>query len=234
VTLSGEGPPAADPPRPAAADPPGGWTWAPPADAPPADAPPERPDPPTPARSTATVVVLVLAVAAVGPVLGLVWAAVAPEVPLTMTEGGPVFTSTQPEEFIAADGWFMLLGSAFGVLAAIAVWLVGRRVRGPVGLLAAAAGTVAAAALAWWVGRQIGLAAYEQAQQTAAVGASLERPNDLRIAQARWWPPALSGVLLIPALVAAVTYTLMAAWSRFSSLREEWPDEPDRSGPQWS
>jgi hypothetical protein len=178
--------------------------------------------------------VLVLAVAAIGPVLGLVWAAVAPEVPLTMREGGPVFTSLQPEEFIAADGWFVLLGTAFGVLATVAVWLAGRRVRGPAGMLAVTVGTVAAAVLAWWVGRQIGLAAYEQAQQVAAVGAGLERPNDLRIAQARWWPPAVSGVLLVPALAAAVTYTLMAAWSRFSSLREEWPDEPDRSRPHWS
>jgi len=228
MTLSGSA--AGDAPRPAAADLPYGWEWEPPADPPGA-----RPHPPAPqAPAAATVVVLVLAVAAIGPVLGLAWAAVAPEVPLTMREGGPVFTSPQPEEFIAADGWFVLLGTAFGVLATVAVWLAGRRLRGPVGLLAVTVGTVAAAVLAWWVGRQIGLAAYEQAQQVAAVGAGLERPNDLRIAQGRWWPPAVSGVLLVPALAAAVTYTLMAAWSRFSSLREEWPDEPDWSRPPWS
>ena len=40
-----------------------------------------------------------------------------------------------PEQLIAADGWFTLLGFGFGLLAAVLVWLLLRRDRGPALLL---------------------------------------------------------------------------------------------------
>ena len=36
-----------------------------------------------------------------------------------------------PEEYIAADGWFTILGFGFGLVAAVVAWLVLRRYRGP-------------------------------------------------------------------------------------------------------
>ncbi len=163
-----------------------------------------------------------------GAVLGLVWAAVAPSVPVVRTAGGVVLTQPQPEEFIAADGWFSLLGLGFGVLATIAGWSILRRYRGPVGMLAVVIGTIGAALLAWQLGRQIGLAEFHRLLENAPVGRTFHKPPDLRAGSVKWFAgivPVVQGVLLIPAFTAAVTYTLLAGWSRYSSLRPE--TEPD-------
>ena len=67
-----------------------------------------------------------------------------------------------PEEYIAADGWFTLLGLGFGLLVAIVAWLVLRRDRGPFLLLGVVAGTLG--------GRLAG----------CAVGGRDDRPRRLR------------------------------------------------------
>jgi hypothetical protein len=174
---------------------------------------------------------IVLVVAALGAPLGLLWAALAPTVPVRMTEDGALLTKAQPEEFIAADGWFALLGLGFGALAAIGVWLVVRRGRGPLALLAVTFGAVVAGLLAWWLGRQMGVAEYERLLDGAPVGAVFSKPADLRAADAELlfgFLPVVRGDALVPGLGAAVTYTLLAGWSRFASLRPH--EEPDPHG----
>jgi hypothetical protein len=166
-----------------------------------------------------------VAVVALGIPLGLLWAVVAPDVPVRVTDGGLSFTDAQPPQVVAGDGWFALLSVPFGVLAAVGAWRWGRHLRGVGGLIAVGAGMVGAGVLAWWVGRQVGLAGYEAALSQVDPGTVLARPRDLRVVQATWWPPMVIGVPLIPALAAVVTYTLLAAWSRFPELR------PDRSPP---
>jgi hypothetical protein len=161
-----------------------------------------------------------VALAVLGVPLGLLWAALAPDVPVRVTETGAVFAEPQPQQPIAADAWFVLLALGFGVLAAAGAWRLAVRLRGPAGLLALTAGLLAAGLLGWWVGRA-GLAGYQDALPAAVPGTVLDRPADLRVVQARWWPPMLAGVVLVPALSAAVTYTLLAAWSKFPSLRPE-------------
>ncbi|GGJ85780.1 hypothetical protein GCM10010123_14270 [Pilimelia anulata] len=165
----------------------------------------------------------VLAVLAVlGAPLGLLWRALAPDVPLRMTEDGPILTSPQPEQFVAADGWFALLGVAFGVLAAVVVWAWLRRYRGAIQLAAVVLGAVAAGLIGWWVGRQLGLAAYRDLIDTAAAGTLLEKPADLRaseITRLGGLLPVVRGDVLAPALGAAVVYTLLAGWSRYPGLR---------------
>lgn len=163
-----------------------------------------------------------LAVAAVvallGVPLGLAWAALAPDVPVRATAGGPVLAEPQGEQPVAADGWFVLLAAPFGVLVAGAAWRFLRRARGPGTVAAVAAGATIAGLLAWWVGRQPGLSAYEQAVAAASAGELLRQPPDLHMVASGWWPPVVQGAPLLPGLFAALTYTLAAAWSRYPEL----------------
>jgi hypothetical protein len=184
------------------------------------------PDEPGPDRAPpAAFAALAAAVTALGIPLGVLWALIAPDVPVRVTEAGLAYIDSQPEQVAAADGWFVLLAVPFGLLAAGGAWLLIQRTRGVGGLVAVTVGAIGAGLLAWWLGRQLGLSGYEAAVQSAPEGSVLHRPGDLRIADAGWWPPLVTGVPLVPGLVAAVTYTLLAAWSRFPDLR---PDDSQR------
>ena len=180
-------------------------------------------------RAVTAVTALGAVTAVLGLPLGLLWSWLAPDVPVRVTStGGAAFATTQPEQPAAADAWFALLGLGFGALVAVCAWRLAAGTRGPAGLLALVAGTAGAGLLAWWVGRQVGLAGYQAALESAPPGAVLDRPADLRIARTGWWPPVVTGVVLAPALSAAVTYTLVAAWSRFPSLGVPPPGPSDR------
>jgi hypothetical protein len=173
-------------------------------------------------------VAVAAAVAALGAPLGWLWVVLAPDVPVQVVDGGVVPTEAEPEGFFAGDGWFVLLGVAFGLLAAAAVWFLLRRYRGPVALAALAVGAVGAGLLAYWVGHRIGFSGYQQRVGEAAVGTNLRRPPELRAKELGWWfgfIPRVQGVLLLPAVAAAVGYTMLAAWSRHPSLRRGEPGE---------
>ncbi|WP_435830701.1 DUF2567 domain-containing protein [Polymorphospora rubra] len=175
-------------------------------------------------RTLLVAVATALVVAGLGVPLGLLWAALAPDVPVLRTATGGALTEPQPEQFVAADGWFSLLGLAFGVLVAVLGWVLLRGQRGPAGLVAVVVGGLGAAPLAWQVGRRIGLAEYQRLLETAPVGELISRPPDLRAGRFEWvfgFVPTLQGDLLVPAFAAAVTYTLLAGWSRYASLRPE-------------
>ncbi|WP_325050883.1 DUF2567 domain-containing protein [Micromonospora musae] len=205
---------AAEPPRPAAALP--------------------EPDP-APRRAWAGAVGVGLALAVLGAPLGLLWAAVAPGTPVIKATLGAVYADPQPEQPIAADSWFSLLGLGFGVLAGVAVWFVLRRRRGPVGLVSAVLGAFAAAVVAWQVGRHVGLAEFDRLLATAPEGQAFTKPADLRAGGIEWLYgvlPVPHGNLLLPAFGAAVMYTLLAGWSRWPSLRPE--PEPDPAGLSWA
>jgi hypothetical protein len=177
-----------------------------------------------PGRAALVCLAAVVVITALGAPLGLLWANLAPGVPIIKTENGGVFAKPSPEEFIAADGWFTLLGLGFGVLAALAVWYALRRYRGPLGMLTVGLGAVGAGWLAWQVGRQIGREAYRRAVETAAVGDLIHRPPDLRAGGFEWlWDvvPIVRGDVLMPAFGAIVAYTLLAGWSRYATLRKE-------------
>jgi len=180
---------------------------------------------------------VVLVVGALGAPLGLLWSAVAPTVPVQMTEDGAVLVSPQPEQFIAGDGWFTMLGFGFGAIAAIVVWLMLRRHRGPAALFAVALGAVGAGLLAWWLGSELGQGEYQRLLTQAPVGARFGKPVDLRAAEVEWLfgvVPYVRGDVLVPAFGAAVAYTLLAGWSRYPALRPEpelpyaFPAEPGR------
>jgi hypothetical protein len=83
-----------------------------------------------------------------------------------------------------------------------------RRDRGPGLLLGVTIGALAAAPVAWWVGRQIGLGAYERWRDTATTGATYHAPPDLHA----------HGALLVPAFAAVIVTTLLAGWSNDPDL----------------
>src|SRR5690349_20619032 len=136
---------------------------------------------PTPRRRPGLVaglaVVVVAVVGLLGLPLGWLWQRLAPDVPVRIVEDAGklsgIVPEPHPEEFAAADGWFALLGLGFGILAAIAVWVLVRRLRGPVGLAALLLGCLVAGFVAWWFGRNLGLAQYQDALRQAAAGADL-------------------------------------------------------------
>jgi hypothetical protein len=194
-----------------------------------ADAAP--PAEPSNGRQALVALAVFAVVFALGAPLGLLWHALAPTVPIIKTADGGVYATPSPEQFIASDGWFTLLGTGFGIVAAIATWVVLRRYRGPLGLIAVGAGAAGAGWLAWRVGREVGRAAFRQQAESAAVGALLQRPPDLRAGgfELVWGVvPTLRGDLLMPAFGAIIAYTLLAGWSRYATLRPE-PFPPDES-----
>lgn len=186
--------------------------------------PPEQAPPPR--RVGLTIVQAVaafLAVAALGWPLGVLWQSVAPNVPVLVVSDGAIYNDPQPEQFMGGDAWFAVLGLLFGIVVAVLVWVACRQLRGPLGLFVVALASVAAAVIAWKTGREIGLNDYLTGLHSAPEGTHLSKPNDLRVEQFQWWPPKLSGVLLIPALGATIAMTIMAAWSSFSTLRNPEP-----------
>ncbi|WJK38089.1 DUF2567 domain-containing protein [Solwaraspora sp. WMMA2056] len=176
-------------------------------------------------------VLVVAAMVLGGVLLGLAWSTLTPWVPVVKTEQGAAVRGGDPEYFVAADGWFALLGLGFGILAGICAWALPPRRRGPAGLLAVTIGGLGAAAVAWALGRQIGLAGYRQALEAAEVGATLSRPPDLHAGDIDLWfgvLPALNGAFFAPAFGAALVYTMLAGWSRYPDLR---PDAPTADPP---
>lgn len=177
--------------------------------------------------------VVLAAVTLAGAPLGLLWLAVAPSAPVAKIADGPnwprwrsgsVPVEPQPEQFISADGWFTLLGLAFGVLAAITVWLILSRQRGPVGLVTVVLGTLGAGCLAWWLGGILGMAEYQRIRDSVPVAQTFSSPPLLRAGGIEWvagFLPVPWGVVLVPAFGAAVVYTLLAGWSRYPTLRPE-------------
>lgn len=183
-------------------------------------------------RRIVTPVAVAVVVAASGFGLGRLWTELSPRIVLIKVQGGYIYADSEPEQALAADGWFLLLGAAAGVAFALLAWAL-RRHRGPVMLVALALGSLGAAWLAWWFGIHLGLAELNAARDAAPIGARLEAPLGLRITdldRRAAWQPLLTGVVAVQALVAVFCYTSLAGFSRFPSLRgpdpvpaPDWP-----------
>lgn len=184
---------------------------------------PPPPPPPSLGRELLAALPALLGVALAGALLGWAWSAITPTIPLRVgQEGGLLYITAEPEQPIAADGWFTILGFAFGLLAAVAVWLLLRRWHGPVQLVGLVLGAVAAGWIAHRVGLEIATAAYESRYADPAPGTIVQHPADLRAVTEiviGGTTVALRGALLVPALAATLGYALMAGWSRWPSLR---------------
>ncbi|MEV4637224.1 hypothetical protein AB0J80_07715 [Actinoplanes sp. NPDC049548] len=160
-------------------------------------------------RAVIVTISIIAAMAVAGAPLGLLWSWLAPSVPVVNAgQNGIVVNDPSPEEYIAADGWFTLIGFAFGLVAAIVAWLVLRRDRGPAVLLGVTLGGLASALTMWVTGRSVGLGAWHDWQETSAAGASYSKPPDLHA----------YGALLVAAFAAVIVTTLLAGWSNDPDL----------------
>jgi hypothetical protein len=178
-----------------------------------------------------------VSVAASGVLLGLAWHLVAPPLPLIKVDGDRLaYVGPEPEQPVAADGWFTILGFAFGIVAAVLVWVLVRRLRGPLQLIALTLGAAGAGYIAFLVGTNINTS-FDERREAAQVDSIVERPAELSASNMRLCLPFLdrcvsvrSGNLLVPALGSVIGYSLLAGWSSWPSLRrEEEQEEADRA-----
>ncbi|HEX6873539.1 MAG TPA: hypothetical protein VF163_20770, partial [Micromonosporaceae bacterium] len=165
--------------------------------------------------------VVAVVVAALGGPLGWLWSGLAPRLSVIKAEDGFFYADPEPEQAIAADGWFALLGLALGGLIAVLAWTLLRRHRGVTMILALAIGSLAAAWLAWWVGTRIGMVQFEQARDAAAFGQRVNAPLSLRVtdlSRESPWVPLTTGVAAVQALASAFVYTVLAGFSSHAEL----------------
>lgn len=194
-----------------------------------AELPDELPGPVPPAQparvslrvevGVAALVVVVLAVAGVG--VGFVWSTVSRHVPVVIGTDGPrVQAGGGDDVLFAAEGTFALIGIVTGLLCGIGIWYAARRWRGPLLLGAVAFGGLAGALVAWQVGRNLGLAQYQELLRIAEVGREFSRPVNVRA----------KGLLVIQPLVATAAYVVLAFWTSQPDLRQ--PDSGVNGGTQ--
>ncbi|MFC3234660.1 DUF2567 domain-containing protein [Streptomyces nitrosporeus] len=127
-----------------------------------------------------------------GLVLGLLWLWLAPRVPLVSDDTAVFLKDSEGEQAIGADGTFVLLALAFGLVSAVAVFLLRRR--GGVPLVAGLAlGGVLGSLLAWGVGTWFGPTSDVVAHaREAGKGVTFDAPLELHAVGAAVlaWPVA--------------------------------------------
>ncbi|MFI1966627.1 hypothetical protein ACH429_21370 [Streptomyces pathocidini] len=145
---------------------------------------------------------IALGLTAAGVLLGLLWLWLAPRVPLISDGKAVYFKDSEGEEAIAADGTFVLIAAGFGLLTALAVFLLFRR-----GGIAVVVGTVVGALLgsivAWRLGVWLGPTSDVPAHARAVgAGKVFEAPLQLRA----------KGALMIWPLMAAAAHLALTAF----------------------
>lgn len=146
---------------------------------------------------------VVLALAAVGAVLGAVWAAWSPPGPRAYVLAPGVFFPDETEAFVAGDGRFMVLGAVAGLAAGIAAWLAVAR-RGPLTAFALVVGGLAGSAVMELVGHVLGGGSF--AGEPGAVLPQL--PLSLHA----------QGLVLVEPALAALVYALLVAFTASDDL----------------
>ncbi|MFF0743423.1 ABC transporter permease [Streptomyces sp. NPDC004111] len=149
----------------------------------------------------AVVVMVVMAVA--GLLLGLLWAWLAPKVPLVSTDKAVFLKDTEGEEAAGADGTFALLSMAFGLVSAVVVFWLYRRGGIPL-VIALLVGGLMGAWLGWLTGEWFGPASDVVARaKEVGVGVAFDAPLKL----------GAKGVLLVWPFVGVLVHLgLTAAW----------------------
>jgi Protein of unknown function (DUF2567) len=150
------------------------------------------------------------AVAVLGLPLGWLWSRLAPpELVLrsvrAVAPGAVLSFAGQSEHRFDDMAVFLLLGLAAGVLTGVALWLLLRRRRGPVVLVAAMLGSLIAAWLAMRVGLWLAAARYPD---LASTGLAFPR---VPVLESSW-------VVIAQPFGVAVTYCITTAWNGTDDL----------------
>jgi hypothetical protein len=156
-----------------------------------------------------TAAVVVGALAVIGAALAPLWVHLAPRLAFRVDQPGRALPVVpEAEEYIGADGRFVVLTLIVGVVAGIACWLV-RRSRGPLVLLALAAGGLLGALITWRLGIRIGTG-YQPAD-LQQVGKVIYQPLTLR---------ASSAVVVEP-VAAVIVYLLGVGFTAHNDLGQQ-------------
>ena len=106
--------------------------------------------------------------AVLGIVAGLIWAVVAPRPLLQeVAHGEAQYVNVETTAFIVADAWFALIAAVGGLITGAVGYRILVRRGGAAATAGLVLGAVAAAFLAWWVGDNIGLGAYNHLLATS-------------------------------------------------------------------
>ncbi|AIA03042.1 ABC transporter permease [Streptomyces noursei ZPM] len=172
------------------------------------------------ARELREGVLIALAVAVSGVVLGVLWAWLAPRVPLIADTHNVYLKNTEGEEAIGADGTFALLAFGFGVVTAAVVFLVRRRGGIPL-VVSLAVGGLLGAVLAWVTGMWLGPTP-DVVAHAKQVGAGVVFDGPLRL-QAK-------GALLAWPIAAMLTQIVLTGLFGPRDPELDGPVVPDWSG----
>ena len=130
--------------------------------------------------------------------MGLLWVALAPDVPLEVRDDGIYLATPQPWEPFATQAVFGLLGLAAGLIAGVWAWLRARRT--PFGALAGLlVGGAGCALLAWQLGVWLGPPPLAEVVGSVQPGDAVDAP----LAIDAW------AVLLAPAVGAVLAYLVL-------------------------
>lgn len=152
----------------------------------------------SPGRGLGAIALLLVSALALGALMSLIWWQVAPQPQLVVTEDGIYPQDFYNASWFGADGWFLLLGAAAGLVLAVLAWSWCRQ-RPMIALATLVLGGALVALTAWWLGGLLGPP--DPSQGDIAVGETVPEPLGLR---------AL-GVLFAPAVVAVATFVVLAA-----------------------
>lgn len=147
-----------------------------------------------PRSSVRTSAAVVLILGLVGAVAGVFWWWIAPQPGYRIETDGLYFLSAQPQQYIAADGWFAVMTVVIGLVAGAVVWV--RCARAPLaGLVGLAVGALVGAAAMATVGMLLG----RSDPYSGAVGTLSQGPLEIRA-----W-----SVLLLEAGVAVAVWLIL-------------------------
>ncbi|MGW1377227.1 ABC transporter permease [Streptomyces sp. NPDC002446] len=161
-------------------------------------------------------VVIALVVAVSGVLLGVLWNWLAPHVGLVSDARNVYLKNTEGEEAIGADGTFVLLSLAFGVLSAAVVFLFRRRGGIPL-VVALVLGGLLGAGLGWLTGMWLG-------------------PTPDVVAHARQVGPGVTfeGPLRLQAKGALLAWPIAAMLTQLALTGLFGPRDPEPPAPDWS
>jgi hypothetical protein len=175
--------------------------------------PPHRRSWPPSRREIGTALATVAALALLGAALAPLWVRLAPRLEFRVVEPGrAVPVVPEAEEYVAADGRFVLITLAAGLVAGLACWLL-RGSRGPLVLAALALGGLLGAVVTWRLGVWLGPGYHPQDLQD--VGRTVAQPLELRARAA----------LVVEPIAAVLVYLLGAGFTVHNDLGVD-PEEP--------
>jgi hypothetical protein len=168
------------------------------------------------------------AVTVLGLPAGLLWRLLAPRATAVIQAEGVVLADNETKAFIGADGTFLLVTAAIGVLCGVAGYVLadrhGRRADGRASELGLALGGVLASLIAWQVGYWLTRPAFRSFTHTHHLGRTAHVYLDLRARGVLlgWAVAALVGFLLLVLLDRRSTRTVSTSTD---SIRTEEPEE---------